>query len=413
LAFILLAGQPESFCLVDLGSAKTIDALLARYRSQITGDCNDVSFNQSDDRHLLLPRTGRDLKLSASENVGIALRNKIFDPLVSAIGNNRKLFISPDGNLTQIPFEILPTDDGKRLIDIYSISYLSTGRDVIRFNFKSDRKATQCIMIANPDFDYSHNSTSLPLSESEEFHTKQSRDLNLSEFIFDPLPGTSQEGEIIAELLSMRKWFGKQASKKNIFEAIRSPLILHIATHGFFLPNQKIDVAQEHLLDITSQLFNFHTENPLLRSCLALAGANWKHKNLTPHSDAGNGILTAEEVSTLDLSATELVVLSACETGRGETLAGEGVFGLRRAFVLAGAKTLIISLWKVPDRQTKELMVDFYNRLLGGESRSEALRNAQLGIRKKYPNPYFWGAFICQGYSGSLTVRSFSEEVVT
>ncbi|GBE73499.1 hypothetical protein myaer87_07260 [Microcystis aeruginosa NIES-87] len=143
-------------------------------------------------------------------------------------------------------------------------------------------------------------------------------------------------------------------------------------------------------------------ENPLLRSGLAFAGANWKQKQFSPPSEVGNGILTAEEVSNLDLSETELVVLSACETGLGDVQTGEGVFGLRRAFVLAGAKTLVISLWKVPDQQTQELMTEFYRRLLWGEGRGEALHNAQLEMRKKYPNPYYWGAFICQGEISSI-----------
>jgi CHAT domain-containing protein len=145
-------------------------------------------------------------------------------------------------------------------------------------------------------------------------------------------------------------------------------------------------------------------ENPLLHSGLALAGANWKNKGFTPPPEAEDGLLTAEDVSGLDLLATELVVLSACETGVGEIHVGEGVFGLRRAFVLAGAKTLVMSLWKVPDEQTRELMEDFYRRILRGEGRAEALRQAQLELKRKYPDPYYWGAFICQGEPGPLSL---------
>jgi CHAT domain-containing protein len=104
----------------------------------------------------------------------------------------------------------------------------------------------------------------------------------------------------------------------------------------------------------------------------------------------------------MDLLDTELVVLSACETGLGAVQVGEGVFGLRRTFMLAGAKTLVMSLWKVPDKQTQELMEDFYQRLLSGQPRAEALREAQLALKEKYPHPRFWGAFICQGNPGSL-----------
>jgi CHAT domain-containing protein len=143
-------------------------------------------------------------------------------------------------------------------------------------------------------------------------------------------------------------------------------------------------------------------ENPLLRSGLLLAGFNtWFTGGALP-AEAEDGILTAEDVSGLDLLATELVVLSACETGLGEVRTGEGVFGLRRAFVLAGAKTLVMSLWKVPDAQTRELMEDFYRRILQGQGRVAALRAAQLAMKAKYPDPFYWGAFICQGDPGPL-----------
>jgi CHAT domain-containing protein len=135
----------------------------------------------------------------------------------------------------------------------------------------------------------------------------------------------------------------------------------------------------------------------MLRSGLALAGANTWLNAGNPPEEAEDGLLTAEDVTGLDLLATELVVLSACETGLGYVQLGEGVFGLRRAFVLAGAKTLVMSLWKVPDEQTRELMVNFYQRLLAGEGRADALRHAQLDLKARYPEPFYWGAFICQG----------------
>ena len=123
----------------------------------------------------------------------------------------------------------------------------------------------------------------------------------------------------------------------------------------------------------------------------------------TPPKEAEDGILTAEDVSGLDLLATDLVVLSACETGLGALHASEGVYGLRRTFVLAGAKTLVMSLWRVPDGETKDLMIDFYASILRGDSRADALRNAQLKIKATHPNPFFWGAFICQGDPSPLS----------
>ena len=148
----------------------------------------------------------------------------------------------------------------------------------------------------------------------------------------------------------------------------------------------------------------------MLRSGLALAGINTWLKNRPMVQEAEDGILTAEDVGGWNLSGTKLVVLSACETGLGDVITGEGVFGLRRAFVLAGAQTLVMSLWKVPDEQTRDLMILFYkNLLIARMGRARALREAQRKMRIKYPNrPFFWGAFVCQGESGALPIFELS-----
>jgi CHAT domain-containing protein len=157
---------------------------------------------------------------------------------------------------------------------------------------------------------------------------------------------------------------------------VHRPYFLHLATHGFFLAN-------------ASQKW----ENPLLRSGLAMAGANVRK------SGNDDGILTAFEVAALDLWGTKLVVLSACETGNGEVKNGEGVFGLRRALVLAGAETQVSSLWKADDLVTRKLMEKFYDNLNKGIGRAEALRKAQLEILRGggSPAPYYWANFICIG----------------
>ena len=136
----------------------------------------------------------------------------------------------------------------------------------------------------------------------------------------------------------------------------------------------------------------------MLRSGLVFAGVN----SLSSGTD--DGVLTALEASNLDLRGTKLVVLSACETGVGEVRNGEGVFGLRRAFVVAGAETLLMSLWQVADEATKDLMTSYYTRLSKGEARAEALRQAQLQMLKdeKTKHPFYWAAFIASGESGTL-----------
>ncbi len=237
---------------------------------------------------------------------------------------------------------------------------------------------------------------------------RHSRDLDRDrgDYHFHRLPGTRAEGKQVAALLDVSPWLDATALEGRLKTACRSPRILHLATHGFFLPDQQRDLNQGNR-DMTlmpsgdamgsGRFSGPMMENPMLRSGLALAGANTWLKAGNPPEEAEDGLLTAEDVTGLDLLATELVVLSACETGLGQVHVGEGVFGLRRAFVLAGARMLVMSLWKVPDEPTRELMEDFYGRLLAGEGRAEALRGAQLAMKVKYPDPFYWGAFICQG----------------
>jgi CHAT domain-containing protein len=392
-AFVLSAENPENVQMIQIGGRDRINKMIANFRSSIIGEREERNLE-------LISSHKNDKNKQNSRESGIALRKAVFDPLVKNIGDCQHIFISPDGDLTRLPFEILPTDNGQQLIDNYSISYLSSGKDILRFGFKTDRQATDAIVIADPDFDYGLGQHSSSIDKELNSSGRQSRDLDLEKIAFKRLDGTRQEGIDIASLLGVEPWLAEKAVKEKL-ESITSPLILHIATHGFYVEDQPERFHQEQLLSarklpITKQ------ENPLLRSGLALAGANWKNKQFRPPSEVGNGILTAEEVSNLDLSETELVVLSACETGLGDVQTGEGVFGLRRAFVLAGAKTLVMSLWKVPDQQTQELMTEFYRRLFWGEGRGEALRNVQLEMRKKYPDPYYWGAFICQGEISSI-----------
>ena len=197
---------------------------------------------------------------------------------------------------------------------------------------------------------------------------------------------------------------GEQALDPRV-KAASSPAILHLSTHGFFLecrPLEPDDSPSAGMVRLgeggigrTARLAA--AENPLLRAGLALAGAQtWLNGGTLP-DEAGDGLLTAEDVTGMDLTGTELVVLSACDTGLGEIRTGEGVFGLRRAFAIAGARTLVMSLWKVDDEVTHKLMAGFYRHLLAGAGRAEALRQAQMEIRDDHPHPCYWAGFICQG----------------
>jgi CHAT domain-containing protein len=229
----------------------------------------------------------------------------------------------------------------------------------------------------------------------------------VKELYFRFLPDAAQEGEALRSLLPGATLLTKRQATKAALSQMRSPRLLHIATHGFFLEDQNLTSAGERgakaLPDDPERALQrlerrgVGIESPLLRSGLALAGAN-------EHKEEDNGILTALEVTGLNLWGTKLVALSACDTGVGEVKNGDGVHGLRRALVLAGAETQVMSLWGVPDEATRELMVSYYRMLQRGQGRGEALRRAQLEILKKvkWRHPYFWASFIQSGEWANL-----------
>jgi CHAT domain-containing protein len=404
MAFVLRAGDPDDVRMIDLGEAGPIDFMIADFRAGVIAVDRDRDITLS-------PRPEVSSPVS-TEGLGTRLRAALFDRLMPALEGHTRLLIAPDGDLTRLPFEVLPGADDSRLIDGYRISYLSCGRDAIRLGATATGTPTSPLLFADPDFDLEADGrpTADPKLAAHPAG-RHSRDLDRRRdaYHFHRLPGTRAEGQRIAALLGVQPALDAAALEGRLKDECRSPHILHLATHGFFLPDQQPDLRPAAPgLGVepigfpgeepgASRLSGPQMEDPMLRSGLALAGANtWLKAGNLPE-EAEDGLLTAEDVTGLDLLATELVVLSACETGLGQVHVGEGVFGLRRAFVLAGAKTLVMSLWKVPDEPTRELMEDFYGRLLAGEGRAEALRQAQLAMKAKYPDPFYWGAFICQG----------------
>jgi CHAT domain-containing protein len=226
-----------------------------------------------------------------------------------------------------------------------------------------------------------------------------------------PLKGAADEAEVVRGRLARSKYgpvtvYPGDDALEEVFKAQRAPRILHLATHGFFYPEP---AEQERrplrpivgVLDLERRLKRL--DDPLLRSGFVLAGANV----LVPPNLRGkvqDGWVTAAEVALLDLQGTELVVLSACETGLGDLRIGEGVSGLRRAFQYAGARTLITSLFSVPDGQTRELMDRLYTALNAGKGKLDALHDAQLAVieqRRKEgaAHPFFWAGFVLVGSS--------------
>jgi CHAT domain-containing protein/Tfp pilus assembly protein PilF len=505
LAYLLLAqGQPKW---VDLGEAAKIDHAVGAWRKALR-DPNSTNVN----------RRAR------------AVDEKVMRPVRSllgkAAGDTRRLLIAPDGALNLIPFAALVDEHNRYLIERYSISYLTSGRDLLRLQTSESSQATPLI-VANPDFG---RFATIALRGGR--HSDKSRapdqvraQIDPSQIFFQPLPATEDEALAIKAVLPNASVLRREEATETALKQASRPQILHIATHGFFFNYQEPSPAQDDRMKIispdiaqpasaqtaiytvqleavpaletanekvkglkaqgvnayivkckvkgqgtffrvrvgkfptrtearkygadlqekgiASEFFVMHyrppqadlmepavamakpanstsetapppdsqsvtklssdlrlskfaaqVKNPLLRSGLALAGAN--------HGKNGDddGVLTALEAAYLDLSGTKLVVLSACDTGVGEVKNGEGVQGLRRALVLAGSESQVMSLWPVSDEATKDLMIPYYKALQQGEGRGEGLRQVQLRMlrgRKDRRHPFYWAAFIQSG----------------
>jgi CHAT domain-containing protein len=270
---------------------------------------------------------------------------------------------------------------GRFVLERYALAYVTSVREVM-----DDRQRTPgsaLLLVADPAFDAAP--ATAPIHEVG----TRSRDFAGR---FEALDGTAREAREIPPLLPFAGdrvvETGQDATERAVKRA-RSPRVLHLATHGFFLPDQTLGAAEAEY------------ETPLVRSGLAFAGAN----RAAEATGGDDGLLTALEITGMDLSSTELAVLSACETGAGAPRVGEGVFGLRRAFVLAGVGSLLMSLWRVDDTITADQMRDFYAEL-GERPPAEALRGAQLRTLRaaraegRAASPRAWGAFIFQGGRG-------------
>ncbi len=319
-----------------------------------------------------------------------SLDELLMEPIRQKMGDVEHIIISPDSHLNKIPFAALVDEKNQYLIENYQITYLTTGRDLIRLKNKYDHRQDP-VIVANPNYDKPGEATTVPLSKTRG-NNQLSRDIEMS---FRALPGTAEEANVISSLLVNVTVFTESKATENAIKQLEAPNILHIATHGFFLRNLPRITSDDSfgLLSTNSQPSTPVQENPLLRSGLALAGFNPRQ------SGSEDGVLTALEVANLKLRGTKLVVLSACETGLGKVENGEGVYGLRRAFTLAGAESQVMSLWTVSDAGTKELMIKYYQRLIQNQGRSEALRQTQLEMlnSEEYQHPYYWSAFVPVG----------------
>lgn len=358
-----------------LGSLSAVETLSKTLHSQIDSD------------------TSTDKEIASTlQSLNNALWSKITDVLPR---NVKEIYISPDGPMNFIPFSCLLQPDGDFLSQKYCLSYVSSGRDLL---IQSQPISTGNIsIVANPEFDSD--------SVGGSVNTKLAlRSLELNEFStisLPPLPGTEAEAKQLVDIASVSGWKsnlleGSDATEKNL-ASIKSPTVLHLATHGFFLGKTVDRTLSESTrgMALTSndaakiQSGEAFYLNPMQQSGLALAGAQrtlklWQRGEAP--DPANDGILTAEEVVGLDLSGTWLGTLSACETGTGESQSGEGVFGLRRAFMVAGARNLLMTLWSVSDETTAKVMGDFYTEAFATGDAPRSLAKIQRAWLVKLRN---------------------------
>jgi CHAT domain-containing protein len=296
------------------------------------------------------------------------LRAAVWDPIAKALPPaTRTVLLSPDGVTHMVSFAALVDESDHFLTEKFDFRYLGSGRDLLATATHSSAK--DIALFANPQFKRAGLEQTKVLADATQRAISRA-------FELDELPGTQQEADALSALAGSLQWSCANHlsldARESVLMKLKSPKILHIATHGFFLPSDPADASKSGLLPMPA--------NPMLRSGLALAGAQdtfaaWNSGNTFPTAD--DGVVTAYEASTLDLQHTLLVTLSACDTGLGEARVGEGVFGLRRSFLQAGAQNLMVTLWPINDETTVQFMTDFYRETLPAEAPAKAITTVQ------------------------------------
>lgn len=385
LAFSL--SRADGLQITDIGPADSVNAKV-RHLKELLADAPLDYYSGNEKR-----------SFDSLQTVSTALYYEILAPVFEKHSACNQLVIAPDNALNLLPFNILSDSSGEFLVEKLAVSAVTSGRDILKW--KSEPQVSSphiAALFVDPDYDNGDSDN----NQLEFASIPAGTNSLLTRGGFDcfgancpPLPQTALEGESVRDLLTSNGYDNvdifeqANASEYNLKRLPYSPTILHIASHGFFC-----DPNREQL----------QSTNPLLFSGLVLSGANERLNGLeSDDQSTEDGILTALEFSTLNLSQTELVVLSACETGLGSVMSGQGVYGLRRSILLAGADAALMSMFEVPDLTTRHMMADFYANWLGGMSRAEALRQAALSRLKaertagRCGHPLFWGGFTLIG----------------
>jgi CHAT domain-containing protein/Tfp pilus assembly protein PilF len=409
-AFVLSASKDAPPRLIDLGRAEPIDQAIRKLRQQIEAAPRSLRLSSEKDVEAEFRTASKDL------------HRLVFGPLREALGKATLVYVAPDGELNRVAFEALLDDKDRYLIESYRFAYLSCGRDLIRPNPKP---ASGTVVFAGPDFDLNAKQRKEQVAalakQGDQIVLRGSAATEMRGLRWTPLPGAAAEAADIEKALQgsaygpVQTYSGAKALE-DVFKRIKAPRVLHLATHGFFLEDvQRSPGETDRGLVLGGEPRGWErlrtVKNPLLRSGIVLAGANALGEQTTI-ADVDDGWVTAEEIALMNLQGTDLVVLSACESGLGDIKTGEGVYGLRRAFLYAGARTLVTSLYKVPDNETRQMMQRFYGSLKAGKSKLEALHDAQLAViqqrRKEHgaAHPFFWASFVLVGDPGAVPAEA-------
>jgi CHAT domain-containing protein/Flp pilus assembly protein TadD len=404
-AFILGPG-PSAVKLIDLGAAKDIDVGVESLRNEFTDFQEKLKDCETAEEVRALEKAQEKQFKKASAG----LYRRLFAPLRQALRSAELIYLAPDGALNRLPFEALVDENNKYLVESYRCAYLSSGRDLLR---PATAKAKGTVVFAGPDYKLGAEErlarAQKLLAPKEVLALRGAPAGELRSAGWKALPGAAAEAKDIRAMLQgtsygpVQAYVGPEALEE-VLKAMPAPRVLHLATHGFFLDHEpQAPAAEEDGAGAGWARGRLkQMDNPLLRSGIVLAGAN----TIGDKEAAGrveDGWVTAEEIALLNLRGTELVVLSACQTGLGDVKSGEGVFGLRRAFLFAGARTLVTSLFEVPDKDTRDLMGLFYRGLKSGQGKLAALHAAQRELLQKRrqaggaAHPFFWASFVMVG----------------
>ena len=325
----------------------------------------------------------------AADDLNLLLRKKCFDPIRPHLQEISELFISTDGIFNKVPFSLIRFESDEEYLFEY-INLRLVG-DFSMFGEPSSSFSNKSIaLFGDPDFDLMQDDN-IPVEDQLNI-SRVMRGQYTSRY-FEALPGTRREVNRIEETLSewhTSKFLGSKASELNFrsMGAARRYGIIHIATHGYFFEQPK---SESKAYDLRSAVIL--SSSPMVRSGLVFSGINNFWVGPSEVDANQDGLVTSLEISNLALEDTELAVLSACETGLGDHRQGEGVYGLQRAFKMAGVDKLIMSLWKIPDHETGILMAYFYQHVVQDLDIYSAFREAQREMANEYP-PFYWAGFV-------------------